>query len=277
MKVLIFGGKGYIGQYFLSVYPDAVTPSTDIADQQAVAAVLEAEKPDVVINCAGKTGKPNVDWCEDHKAETVRSNVTGPLILLDECLKRDIYLVHMSSGCMFTGDDGGGGCGEETEPNFDGSYYARTKAASDRLLSEFPVLILRIRMPFDGTEHPRNLISKLRKYSKVLDVQNSITYIPDFLRASEHLIGQKKTGIYHITNPGTVSPFEVMELYKKLVQEDHVFERLALDNLQTVVKTGRSNCTLNAEKIARQGVELLPVQEALNSAMNQLKATKSGN
>jgi dTDP-4-dehydrorhamnose reductase len=42
--------------------------------------VLDEVKPDVVINAAGKTGKPNVDWCEDHKEETLRSNDTGPLV-----------------------------------------------------------------------------------------------------------------------------------------------------------------------------------------------------
>ena len=50
--------------------------------------MVEEVTPDVVINCAGKTGRPNVDWCEDHKEETVRANVTGPLILLDECRKQ---------------------------------------------------------------------------------------------------------------------------------------------------------------------------------------------
>ena len=54
MKVLIFGAKGYMGQYFLTLYPDAATPSLDIADSRAVADVLDTEKPDVVINCAGK-------------------------------------------------------------------------------------------------------------------------------------------------------------------------------------------------------------------------------
>jgi len=277
MKILIFGAKGYIGQHFLSIFPDALTPDTDIADQQGVAHILDAEKPDVVINCAGKTGKPNVDWCEDHKMETLRSNVTGPLILLEECLKRDIYLVHMSSGCMFTGNDGGNGCTEETFPNFSGSYYARTKAASDQLLKEFPVLILRIRMPFDGSDHPRSLISKLKKYPKVLDEQNSITYIPDFLNASAKLIEKRKTGIYHITNPGTISPFEVMELYKKIVQSDHAFERLEVQNLNTVVKAGRSNCVLNTQKLAEEGIAMLPVEKAVETALETLKSAVSDN
>ncbi len=82
MKMVIFGSKGYMGGYYRSLYPEAVCPLVDIADQQGVGETLDREKPDVVINCAGKSGVPNVDWCEDHKMETVRSNVQGPLGLL---------------------------------------------------------------------------------------------------------------------------------------------------------------------------------------------------
>ena len=34
-------------------------------------------KPTHVLNSAGVTGRPNVDWCEDHKQETIRANVVG--------------------------------------------------------------------------------------------------------------------------------------------------------------------------------------------------------
>src|SRR3954468_14776067 len=91
-RVLLFGGRGLMGRYFLSAYPDATAADADVADRSAVAAALEAARPDVVINCAGKTGRPNVDWCEEHKAETLRANVTGALVVLEECLARGIYL-----------------------------------------------------------------------------------------------------------------------------------------------------------------------------------------
>ncbi|MDP6561693.1 MAG: sugar nucleotide-binding protein, partial [Candidatus Peribacteraceae bacterium] len=155
MKVVIFGSKGYMGQYFLTLYPDAATPSVDIADIRAVGEVLDSEKPDVVINCAGKTGRPNVDWCEDHKEETIHSNVVGPLVLVEECNKRNIYFVHLGTGCVYSGD-----CStpfsETDAPNFFGSFYSRSKGLIDQLLNDFPVLNIRLRMPFDGTSNDRN-------------------------------------------------------------------------------------------------------------------------
>lgn len=270
MNVVIFGSTGYIGEQFKKLYPNAKTPRIDIADPKAVAEVLDGEKPDIVINCAGKTGRPNVDWCEDHKDETIHVNVLGPLVIQEECAKRGIYWVHMSSGCMYEGDKGGEGFSEEDTPNFTGSFYSRSKIWSDQILKEFPVLILRIRMPFDDTFHERSLITKLRKYSKVLDVKNSLTYIPDFLKAAQALIKKRATGLYNIVNPGSASPYDVMSLYKEAIDPSHTFEKLSEDQLSTVVKAGRSNCLLSIKKLEAEGVRLQSVQEALASAMQNL-------
>ena len=269
-KVIIFGGRGYIAGHLKSVYPDAVFPEVDICDALSVGKILDLEKPGIVINAAGKTGKPNVDWCEDHKLETILSNVQGPLNLLDACSKRGIYWVHIGSGCTYEGDNGGRGFTEVDPPNFTGSFYSRSKLWIDQILKDFPVLQLRLRMPFDGTTHPRNLISKIKNYPKVLDEQNSLTYLPDFLLAAKTLIAKRKTGIYNIVNPGTVSPYQIMVRYREIVDPKHVFDRLTVQNLGNVVKAGRSNCILSSEKIALEGVKMLPVREAVDEALKAL-------
>src|SRR5262245_19035463 len=96
-RVLIFGSQGFMGQQFLESYPGAIASRVELADREGVVRALEEYAPDVVVNCAGKTGRPNVDWCETHKAETIRANVTGALIVLEECLSRGIFLTHLSS------------------------------------------------------------------------------------------------------------------------------------------------------------------------------------
>lgn len=261
---MLFGSTGYLGAQFLNVYTDATTPKIDIADRHAVINVLNSEKPDIVINCAGKTGRPNVDWCEIHKMETLRANVTGPLILLEECLARNVYLVHMSSGCIYEGDKE---FTEDDPPNFFGSFYARTKAWSDQAMKDFPVLNLRIRMPFDGSRSERNLIVKLVKYSEVLDKENSLTYLPDFFKAALILIGKRKTGTFNIVNDGTISPYRVMELYKEIVDQRHAFKKLDIERLGTVVKAGRSNCALSTDKLKAEGINLQTVETAVRKAL----------
>ena len=272
MKILLLGSTGYLGEQFLKLYPDALAPRLDIGERSAVSAILDTEKPEMVINCVGKTGRPNVDWCETHKEETLRANVTGALILLEECLKRGIYLVHMSSGCIYEGDKRDqGGFTEEDPPNFFGSFYARTKAWTDQIMHDFPVLNLRLRMPFDGSRAERNLIMKLTKYPKVLDVENSITYLPDFFAAAQTLIAGKKTGTYNVVNEGVISPYRIMELYQEIVDPSRAFERLTLPKLSTVVSAGRSNCTLSTAKLIQEGIRMRPVEDAVREALRAMK------
>jgi 3,5-epimerase/4-reductase len=61
--------------------------------------IFDQFQPTHVINCAGKTGRPNVDWCEDNRVETVRSNVIGTLMLAELCHKRGVHLTNMATGC----------------------------------------------------------------------------------------------------------------------------------------------------------------------------------
>jgi 3,5-epimerase/4-reductase len=271
-RVMIFGARGYLGQLFAERYPGAVCPAVDISDRAAVAAALDSHSPTVILNCAGKTGRPNVDWCETHQAETLRANVTGVLVLLEECLNRQAYLVHLGSGCIYSGNQGGRGFREDDPPNFMGSFYSRTKAWSDQILSRFSVLNLRLRMPFDGTLGERNLLTKLRRYPRVLTAANSLTYLPDLLDTAQALIARRATGTFNVVNPGAISPYEVMNMYREIVDPMHSFEPLDEANLGEVAQTGRSNCLLNTDKLAAAGIHLPPVRERLQTALRAIAA-----
>lgn len=274
MKVLVTGARGYLGQQFVSLFPGAVGTSVDIADPAAVANVLAQEKPDVLMNCAGKTGRPNIDWCEDHKEETVRVNVTGPLVLLQACQTAGVYFVHLGSGCTYAGSKEPDGYTEDDAPNFTGSFYSKTKIWSEQILKDFPVLQLRLRMPFDGTRSPRSLLMKVAKYSRVLDAGNSVTYLPDFFKAAKVLITKRRTGIYNMVNDGLLSPYEAMLKYKEIVDPTHAFEKLEVAQLGEVAKTGRSNCRLSNAKLKAEGIDMLSAEAALAEALTQLAQAK---
>lgn len=70
-------------------------------EQEAVRKTLDEIQPTHVINCAGKTGRPNVDWCESHKLETMESNGLGTLMLSYECEKRGVHCTVLGTGCQF--------------------------------------------------------------------------------------------------------------------------------------------------------------------------------
>nr|CAD1835024.1 unnamed protein product [Ananas comosus var. bracteatus] len=90
---------------------------------------------------SGVTGRPNVDWCESHKPETIRTNVVGTLTLADVCREQGLLMMNYATGCIFEYDDAhpqGPGIGfkEEDKPNFTGSFYSKTKAMVNTLLHE---------------------------------------------------------------------------------------------------------------------------------------------
>jgi len=267
MKILIFG-KGYIANKFKTFYGgEAEISDLRIEDYSEVKAELEVRQPDVVINCAGKTGKPNVDWCEDHKMETLAGNVLAPLILARACEELGLYMVHIGSGCVYEGYKDGEGYCEEDAPNFEGSYYSRTKAWSERMLKDFKVLQLRLRMPFDSIPSERNFITKIVKYNKVISVPNSISVLEDFMKAAQALIEKRATGVYNVTNPGTITHQEILDLYIELVDPAYKYELFSLEELAKITKAGRSNCGLSVEKLEAEGIHLRPVAEAVRASL----------
>src|SRR3989344_7063575 len=170
MKGIVFG-KGYLGTRISQSlnYTLVGRPEIDLLNFNDLSEFLDKEKPDVVINAAGITGRPNIDWCELNKEETVLGNISAALNLSMLCSKKNIYFVHLSSGCVYHGNNNENGFSEDDEPNFyNYQFYAKTKIISEKILKEFPGLILRIRLPVDNRPNERNLIDKIKKYKSVL-------------------------------------------------------------------------------------------------------------
>jgi 3,5-epimerase/4-reductase len=273
MKILIYG-RGYLGEHFLKYLneqgEEALFGEADIANIDQVRKDISTHSPNIILNCAGKTGRPNVDWCDDHQEETIYSNVTGPLILLQAVTEADIKLVHLGSGCVYDGNNDGKGFTEKDEPNFEGSFYSKTKAWSEKMLNEFPVLQLRLRMPIDGNAGPRNFISKITKYEKVINVPNSMTVIEDLLPASYELMKQGETGIFNMTNPGAIDHKTILEMYQEIADPTYKFEIMSVEEMyEKYAKAGRSNCLLDASKLESKGIHMRPIKEAIRDCIEK--------
>jgi glucose-1-phosphate thymidylyltransferase len=277
MKILIFG-KGFIGSRLAHEWPDAILSSARIDDRVAVSKALDEHKPDAVVNAAGKTGRPNVDWCETHQAETYAANVVGPLTLADECGKRGVYLLHLASGCVFYGASPQPGGWRENDFANPVSFYSRTKSAADLVLEKMAnVGIVRLRMPIDKFSNERNLIDKLAGYKQVIDVENSVTVIDDLVAVCRALISAKGQGVFHAVNPGTLKHRELLELYRLYVEPGHVCEWISEGELITrgLAKAKRSNCILASTRLKELGIEMRPIDVAIVDTMVKYAAAKN--
>mmetsp|Transcript_111696 Transcript_111696/g.218943 ORF Transcript_111696/g.218943 Transcript_111696/m.218943 type:complete len:305 (-) Transcript_111696:81-995(-) len=280
---LLFGKNGWIGGKLIELLT-AQGKTFHLAEsrtynRESVVAEIEKFKPTHVLNAAGVTGRPNVDWCEDHKPETVRTNVIGCLNVADICAEKGINHLLYATGCIFEYDDahqiGGQGFLETDAPNFHKSYYSHTKAMVEDMLAVFPTTCtLRVRMPISDDLSPRNFVTKIVKYDRVVDVPNSMTVLTELLPVSLIMAERNFTGIYNFCNPGAISHNEVLALYKKYVDPSYTWSNFTLDEQAQILKAGRSNNTLDHTKLtsALPDVPIDEIHVAMEKVFQRMRA-----
>jgi len=269
-KILILG-KGFIG---LRIYDRLGCNISDakILCFEDAQKLIDKFKPEIIINCVGYTGA-NVDQCELNKDKTLTANTFVPLILAEAAIRNNIRLVHISSGCIYHFDyDNDEPILESKVPDFLDLYYSRSKiyseAALNILAKEYPILVLRIRIPLDNRSHPKNILTKLVEYKKAIDVPNSITYIPDFIDALEHLIKIGACGIYNLVNSGGLRYKDLLDVYKKY-RPDFKYELIDYKKLNLV----RTNLILSTKKLEESGFKVKSINEVLEECVkNYLKS-----
>ncbi len=312
--ILLLGATGYIGNAFAGELTrrrqDFISLSRQQVDYTRFDALLEflkAKKPAFVVNAAGYTGKPNVDACELHKADTLQGNTLFPQTVAQACAAAGIPWGHVSSGCIYGGakiDENGKvrtekdftkpemrelvakspgsihGFTETDAPNFsfrDGpcSFYSGTKALGEEAIAGIgKSYIWRLRIPFDEYDNARNYLSKIQRYSKVYDNVNSVSHRADFVKACLDTWELRAPfGIYNVTNPGFVTTKHVVDLIEKHLKPARKFEFWASDEefYKVAAKTPRSNCVMDTTKLLASGVKIRGVEEALEDSLKNWK------
>jgi dTDP-4-dehydrorhamnose reductase len=312
--ILLLGASGYIGEAFAKELQRRKVNFIPLARKQIdytrfdlLLEFLKAKKPSFVINAAGYTGKPNVDACENAKADTLAGNTLLLQTIAHACATAGIPWGHVSSGCIFSGakivengktrvgknligpelrllveksPDKIHGFTETDTPNFSFrdppcSFYSGTKALGEEAISGIgQSYIWRLRIPFDEFDSARNYLSKLQRYAKVYDNVNSISHRADFVRACLDLLKLRAPfGIYNVTNPGFVTTRQAVGLIGKILNPTKRFEFWASDEefYKVAAKTPRSNCVIDVSKLLATGVKIRPVSEALEDSLRNWK------
>ncbi|VFQ84177.1 unnamed protein product [Cuscuta campestris] len=273
-KFLIYGRTGWIGGLLGKLCEKDGIPyeygKGRLEDRSQLLGDIRSVKPTHVFNAAGVTGRPNIDWCETHKTETIRANVAGVLTLADVCKEYGLLLMNFATGCIFEYDDAhpaGSGIGfkEEDKPNFTASFYSKTKAMVEELLMEYEnVCSLRIRMPISSDlKNPRNFISKISHYDKVVNIPNSMTILDELLPISIEMAKRNLRGIWNFTNPGAVSHNEILEMYREYIDPEFSWVNFTLEEQAKVIVAPRSNNEMDASKLKKEFPQLLPIKDSL--------------
>ncbi len=282
MRWLIVGGSGWIGGMVMRLLQKANetvhVAESRMENRESLARELDSIKPDRVINCAGKVGTPNVDWCESNREETIRCNVVGMLNVTDLCHLRGIHCTTLHSGCNLAYDDehplgSGRGFTDDDQPNFEGSFYSLTKGMVERLLRCYPnALILRLRMPISDDLSARSFVTKISRYDAVVNIPNSMSVLHDLLPLLVDMARRKLTSVWNFTNPGVISHNEILEMYRLYIDPSFTWRNFTLAEQALVIKAGRSNNELDARKLLAEYPHLPPVHVAVRQMFERMRA-----
>jgi dTDP-4-dehydrorhamnose reductase len=313
--ILLLGASGYIGQAFAQALRGRAQPFTPLSRQQLdytrydrLLEFLRETKPAFLINAAGYTGKPNVDACEEAKADTLAGNTLFPQTIAHACLNANVPWGHVSSGCIFSGakvvqagkshiekdltkpdlkdlasknPTALQGYNETDTPNFTFrdppcSFYSGTKALAEEAIAGVgQSYIWRLRIPFDEFDNPRNYLTKIQRYAKVYDNVNSVSHRGDFVRACLDLKERHAPyGTYNVVNPGSITTREVVDrIQSSQPGRSFAFWKDDEEFYRCAAKTPRSNCILDTTKLQAAGVQLRPIREAIDHSLQHWQPT----
>jgi len=301
MRVLIFGGNGWIGQQFVSVLNAAADASlehrvaasrVDLFHIHELEQEMDAFAPTHVVSFLGRTHGEKfttIDYLEQpgKLVENVRDNLMAPIILAQLCADRDIHYTYLGTGCIFNAANEANECiaafKETDAPNFFGSSYSIVKGFTDRFMawrhgqpgqkSRQAILNLRIRMPIVGEDHPRNFITKITRYEKVCSIPNSMSVLPELLPMALELMRSRHIGTLNFTNPGVISHNEILALYKQYADPAFEWRNFSLAEQDAVLASKRSNNCLDTHELQRLFPSVRPIGDAVEALMKTYKRT----
>lgn len=126
------------------------------------------------------------------------------------------------------------------------------------------VCTLRVRMPISADlTNPRNFITKITRYARVVNIPNSMTILDELLPISIEMAKRNLTGIWNFTNPGVVSHNEILEMYRDYIDPSFKWNNFTIEEQSEVIIAPRSNNELDASKLSKEFPEMKSIKESL--------------
>jgi dTDP-4-dehydrorhamnose reductase len=279
MKIILAGGRGLLGRNIapllerLSDLTILDIEEWDISDREQGREVLNAYKPDALINLAAVT---DVDGCEDQCDLATKVNAEAPGVLGAICHARGVKLLHLSTDYVFDGRQ----CSPYTEkdkPNPLSQYGATKLEGEQRLLRESPSAVV-IRTQWLYGRGGANFISKITaaagergSLEVVNDQHGAPTFARDLAAPILALLERRCTGIYHVANSGSCTWFQfALEVFSQLGMKVEV-KPITSDRLQRKAVRPANSVFDCSRLFADTGLSMRPWQEALREYLSEGK------
>ena len=219
MHILITGCNGQLGnemQLLESAHPEHTFFNTDVAelditDPSAIAAFVEENSIDGIVNCAAYTA---VDKAESNEELCRRLNADAPALLATAVEKRGGWLVQISTDYVFDGT--AHTPYTENDPVCPNSVYGRTKLEGEGRAQQACRHTMIIRTAWLYSTFGNNFVKTMLRLGRekselgvIFDQVGTPTYARDLavaiFAAIDHGV---PTGIFHFSNEGVISWYD---------------------------------------------------------------------
>lgn len=220
--VFIIGARGTLGQAFARTcqlrgipYKLMSRGDMDIADMNSIVKQITEKKPWAIINAAGYV---KVDEAEFEKEKCFRENTIGPANLAKACNNFGIKLMTFSTDLVFNGRNKVPYMETDITQPLNVYGLSKLQAEKEVLLSDPNSLIIRTSSffgPWDEYNFATKAINCITKGNTFLAAKDQIispTYVPDLVNASLDLLVDDESGIWHISNPSSISWVEFAKI-----------------------------------------------------------------
>jgi dTDP-4-dehydrorhamnose reductase len=216
MKVLIAGSAGQLGRALQATAPTGATilapaeADFDILDAQKVRAVVEATRPDLVINAAAYTAVDKAET-EADTAEAVNGTAAGTLATAAAAV--GARFAHVSTDFVFDGRAADPIAPDATPAPL--GVYGATKLSGERKVAAAHATPLILRTAWVYAAHGNNFVHTMLRLMRerpeirvVADQVGTPTHADSLARAIWALDAAGATGIHHWTDAGVASWYD---------------------------------------------------------------------
>lgn len=226
MRVAVTGAQGQLGSELMrQLGTDAVgleLPEFDLTDRTRVLDMLQAIRPDVVINTAAYT---QVDKAEENVSLCRAINASGVGHLAEACRRLDCILVQISTDYVFGRDQARVTPYRETDPPGPLGVYGQTKLEGEQQAAAWAKhFIVRTCGLYGqlGPRTPGNFVATMLRLGRERDLLRIVrdqhctpSYVPHVARAVRFLLGTREYGLYHVVNTGATTWYDLAaELFR---------------------------------------------------------------
>lgn len=287
LNILVTGANGQLGkciQDFSKKLPEGECrffftdiDTLDICDAGQIERRIVRDEIDVIVNAAAYTA---VDKAEDNIAEAYRINRDAVDNLAKCAKRRGVYLVHISTDYVFSGDE----CRphREEDPIAPRSVYGKSKAEGEQAIRDSGCHATIIRTSWLYSEYGHNFVKTMLKLGKerervtvVYDQIGGPTYAGDLASAIWSVIEKngKSSGmnVYHFANKGSISWFDFAQAIMEIGGCNCRVDAILSENYPA--KAPRPACSVfDLSKIEREtGIDIPYWRDSLKLTISKLE------